>query len=108
MLVTDCESQQKCARNRGVVNFHLVQCQTFSSKTFKQHTHNKGQRCTVNALVKLGGRIMFNTVNQGQSVTNNYAGSDWFVHQVFNGSLQQNLVKNNNKITVTIHPFSHP
>ena len=26
---------------------------------------------------------MFNTVNQGQSVTNNYAGSDWFVHQVF-------------------------
>jgi hypothetical protein len=44
-----------------------------SSKTFKQHTHNKGQRCTVNALVKLGGRIMFNTVNQGQSVTNNYA-----------------------------------
>ena len=37
------------------------------------NTHNKEQRWSVDALVELGGRIMFNTVNQGQSVTNNYA-----------------------------------
>ena len=97
MLVTDCESQQKCARNRGMVNFHLVQeCNVklpLSSKTFKQRTHNKGQRCTVNALVELGGRIMFNTVNQGQSVTNNYAvvqiGYSTFVTSRFSTKIQK-------------------
>ncbi len=47
---------------------------------------------------------MFNTVNQGQSVTNNYAvvqiGFYLFINVYFNKNLM--------KITVTIHPFSHP
>ena len=101
MLVTDCKSQQKCARNRGMMNFHLVHVKLpLSSKTFKQRTHNKGQRCTVNALVKLGERIMFNTVNQGQSVTNNYAVDqiDLFMHQRLSFSTKIEKVNGYNSI----------